>query len=501
MDSMRPKRFGIVLAGSVVAWAAGLAAAPSAPVTPKVQAAPEVRALSRAMVDVARALQPSVVRLDVESERPRVAKREREKIPPELEKFFERFFGEDFEVPPGPGKGTGSGLVLDGAGNIITNSHVVEKATKVTVTMADGRELPAKVIGFDKQTDVAVVRLQSPPRDLVAARIGDSSKVEVGEWVLAVGSPLGLDQSVTAGIISSKGRVGKHVSMSGDRVREYIQTDAKINPGNSGGPLANLDAEVIGINTLINTGPGGAYGFAIPMNVVRRVAQSLLTDGRVRHAFLGIFLGDIKDGQRLTGDGEPDRSQGEVKGAPPLAAWVTKIKPDSPAQRAGVHVGDVIVGIDGQKIEGARDVVDYVASRSVGTKVSVAYVRDGRAGNLQITLAELPQEDEVASAEAHKDDSGLSMQTLTPEIARFLNVDPTSKGAVVTEVAPGSAAGRAGLKADDVIVEIDHKPVTAADEASAALKAPSKTGHVLRVRRAGTVVILMIKPQAPAPKR
>ena len=182
---------------------------------------------------------------------------------------------------------------MDAHGDIVTNRHVVSGATKVKVIFNDGREFTAKTLGMDAETDVAVIRLDKPPADLVAARLGDSEKLDVGEWVLAVGSPLGLDQTVTAGIVSGLGKVGRHVQMSGGRVRHYIQTDAKINPGNSGGPLVNLSAEVVGINTLINTGPGGAYGFAIPINQVRMVAGSLLKEGRVRYAYLGVLVGDV----------------------------------------------------------------------------------------------------------------------------------------------------------------------------------------------------------------
>src|SRR5580765_3942089 len=214
-----------------------------------------------------------------------------------MEPFFRRFFQFGPGMPeqaPGPQRGTGSGVVMDARGNIVTNRHVVSGATRVKVTFSDGREFSAKTLGTDAETDVAVIRLDKPPADLVAARLGDSDKLDVGEWVLAVGSPLGLDQTVTAGIVSGMGKVGRHVQMSGGRVRHYIQTDAKINPGNSGGPLVNLSAEVVGINTLINTGPGGAYGFAIPVNQVRKVAASLLKEGRVRYAYLGVLVGDIE---------------------------------------------------------------------------------------------------------------------------------------------------------------------------------------------------------------
>src|SRR3569623_253114 len=209
-------------------------AVPPAAVTAKMEIPAEARALSRAFSNVAKAMGPSVVRIDVEVAHPDRDEEAppAERLPPQLRRFFQ--FG---EPDPSPQRGTGSGVLLDGAGNIVTNRHVVSKATKVQVTLSNGTELSAHVVGADQQTDVAVVRLDRAPPNLTAARIGDSDKLEVGEWVLAVGSPLGLDQTVTAGILCGKGRVGRHVLMSGERVRSYIQTDAKINPGNSGGPL------------------------------------------------------------------------------------------------------------------------------------------------------------------------------------------------------------------------------------------------------------------------
>jgi serine protease Do len=470
-------------------------AAPTGAVTPKTEAPNEARALSRAFASVAKALAPSVVRIDVESERPRVARQERRQLPPELERFF-RFFG-DGDVPsPGPGRGTGSGLVLDSAGHILTNAHVVENAAKLTVTFADGRELSAKVVGQDPNTDVAVVRLEKPPANLVAARLGDSSKLEVGEWVLAIGSPLGLDQSVTAGIVSGKGRVGAHVQMSGQRMREYIQTDAKINPGNSGGPLVNLEGEVVGMNTLINLGPGGAYGFAIPINQANRVVQALISEGRVHHAFLGILLSNVKEGTRMNQQGDPDNSLGEgkIKGVPDRAAWVAEVRPGTPAQKAGIHQGDVITKIDNQKIESADDVVDYVSSRAVGNKVTLTYVRDGRPATAQVVLGELQAQNDKDS-DVQQEKVGVAMQTLTPDMARLLGVDPNSKGAVVTEVVPGSRAAKAGLRAEDVIVEVNRKPVSTAEEAITAIKESSKGGQLLRIRRGGNARFVTIPPQ------
>jgi serine protease Do len=477
-------------------------AQPQAAITPKTQVPQEARSLSQAFATTARALRPSVVRLDIEMESPKAMggrHLRRDDVPPDMERFFEHFFGgapfDGVPQPSTPGRGTGSGVVLDGSGNIITNSHVAERAAKVTVIFADGREFPAKVVGADPKTDIAVVRIENPPPGLVAARLGDSSNLEVGEWVLAIGSPLGLDQSVTAGIISGRGKVTRNVHMSGERMREYIQTDAKINPGNSGGPLVNLQGEVIGINTLINVGPGGAYGFAIPINQARQMAKAIITDGRVRHAWMGIGLGDVKDGVKLSDDGEPEQKEQNKpsKGLPAKAAWVSRVIPSSPAEKAGVHVGDVITQIDGQKIEGAADVVDYVSAQKVGAKLTVALFRDGKASKSQVILAELPANPyAVGDTQVKKEKMGVHLQTLTPEMSSALGLGPDTKGVVITEVEPNSVAAKAGLQPEDVIVEVDRKPVASAEDAVAALHAASKATHLLKVRRSGTSLFVTI---------
>ncbi len=475
-----------------------------AALTPKTQVPQEARSLSQAFASTARALRPSVVRLDVELETPKIRDRRmrRDDIPPDMERFFEHFFGAPFDgipQPNKPGRGTGSGVVIDGAGNIITNSHVAERAAKVKVIFADGREFPAKLVGADPKTDIAVVRIENPPPNLVAARLGDSNALEVGEWVLAIGSPLGLDQSVTAGIISGKGKVTRNVHMSGERMREYIQTDAKINPGNSGGPLVNLQGEVIGINTLINVGPGGAYGFAIPINQARQMAQSIVAEGRVRHAWLGVGVGDIRDGVKTGDDGESDQKRQDkaTKGAPAKAAWVSRVMPSSPADKAGVRVGDVITQIDAQKIEGAADVVDYVSSQKVGTKVTLTYVRDGKTGKAQVTLGELPANPYAANdPQLKKEDRvGVNLQSLTPEMAKYLGMGRDAKGAVITEVEPGSRGEKAGLRPEDVIIEVDRKPVGGAEDAAQALRAGGKTGHLLKIRRGNASLFITV----PAP--
>jgi serine protease Do len=448
--------------------------APGGTVTPKTEAPNEARVLSSAFSAAARALRPSVVRIDVEIEHPRVADRDNddEEIPPFWRRFFQ--FGPGMpEQTPGPQRGTGSGVVVDARGSIVTNRHVVSGATRLKVTFSDGREFTAKTVGTDAETDVAVIRLDKPPADLVAARLGDSEKLDVGEWVLAVGSPLGLDQTVTAGIVSGLGKVGRHVQMSGGRVRHYIQTDAKINPGNSGGPLVNLSAEVVGINTLINTGPGGAYGFAIPINQVRMVAGSLLKEGRVRYAYMGVLVGDIEG---------LDPSK---KGALPAVdhgVYVSQVTPGGPAAKAGLRAGDVITDIDGQKMEAAGDVIDYVSTRAIGSRVAVGLIRGGKAQKASVELGELPSVDARAGAPAQK--LGIALQTLTPELAQSMGIERGIRGAVVSEVVPGGAAAAAGVREGDVILEIDRQRTTTAEEAASALAAPRSGGHLVRIRGA-----------------
>jgi len=506
----------VIFSVAVVATAVGLAtrkpssafssavfssaqAAPAA-VTPKTEAPNEARALSHAFSNVAKALGPSVVRIEVEVTNPRgMGGHGRMQqapddgdddnggdVPPMFRHFFQ--FGPGGGMPdPGPQHGVGSGFILDTSGDIVTNRHVVQGASKVTVTMNDGKEYGAHVVGKDAQTDVAVVRLEHPPSNLVVARLGDSDKLDVGEWVVAVGSPLGLEQTVTAGIVSGKGRPGRHVQMSGRRVRGYIQTDAKINPGNSGGPLVNLEGEVVGVNTLIQVGAGGAYGFAIPVNEVRRVAQALVKEGRVRYAYLGLMLTDVKDLN--------DQQKSKLgKAVPQNGAFVSETTPGGPAGKAGMRPGDVITEVNNQKIQGAGDVVDYVSSQPIGARVLLHYVRDGRPSETQVALGELPDEDARAENGQGQGKLGMALQTLTPDVAASLGIGGNTKGAVITDVLAGSAAEQAGLHPGDVIVEVDRHPVESSDDAIAALHGAARGGgHLLRVRSANGTRFVTVK--------
>ncbi len=492
------------LAGRTPSRLVATATAAGAAVTPKTEVPSEARALSHAFSNVAKALGSSVVRIEVEVGSPRGGAPHGRmpnddgddgeggnEVPPFFRHFFQFGPGGGGGMPePGPQHGVGSGFIIDTNGDVITNRHVVQGATKVTVTMNDGKEYPAHVVGKDVQTDVAVVRLEHPPSNLVVARLGDSDRLDVGEWVVAIGSPLGLEQTVTAGIVSGKGRPGRHVQMSGKRVRGYIQTDAKINPGNSGGPLVNLEGEVVGVNTLIQVGAGGAYGFAIPINEVRHVAQGLVKDGRVRYPYLGLMLTDVKD----LDDAQKTKLGRTV---PPNGAFVAELTPGGPAGKAGMRPGDVITEVNERKIAGAGDVVDYVSNQTIGARVLLHYVRDGRTAQTQVALGELPDEDARQSAESGPGEGqgkiGMALQTLTPDVAASLGMERGTKGAVVTDVLAGSPAEKAGLRPGDAIVEVDRRPVASADEAIAALRGGPRNGHLLRVRGANGTRFVTVK--------
>jgi serine protease Do len=452
-------------------------------VTPRVSVPPVAEQLTDAFANAAQAIRPSVVRIDVEIARATAGDRTRgEPANPDVPDFLKRFFdfggrGQGIPGVPAPSqapvRGTGSGVIIDAQGHIVTNAHVVENAQKVTISLVDGRKVTGKVLGRDPLTDVAVVQASEGQSQklgtLTSARVGNSDQLRVAQWVLAVGSPLGLDQSVTAGIVSGLGTGHSRVRVA-QRARGYIQTDASINPGNSGGPLVNLAGEVVGINTMINVGPGGAYGYAIPINQVARISQTLIKEGHVRYPYIGVNLEDVDN---LTDEGK-QRLGGNV---PAEGGVVVNVVPGSPAAEAGIKSGDVIVKIDDHKISDASDVVDYVSGKAIGNKIKLELVRSGKTQSVEATLREMPGEE---GGEAGGQ-VGVALQTVTEDLARSLGLPPSTKGAVVAEVKPDSPAARAGLQPGDVIVEVDRKPVTSADAAAAALHGGGKRDHLLRV--------------------
>jgi putative serine protease PepD len=333
------------------------AAAEPQPLASPAKVATQARVLSRAFSKVARVVGPSVVRLDVQ-----VA-------------------GEEV---------TASGIIIDTAGNIVTSSHILDGASGVTVVLLDDRRLEAVIVGKDPRTDVALLRLLRPPRDLSAARFGDSDAVQVGEWVLAVGSPLGLDQSTTAGIISGRSRAPRSPGTPSASTFDLLQTDANLSAGSAGGPLVNLDGEVVGLSALSTDGPGGSYGFAVPINQVRRVAQMLARDGQADHPYIGVALLDLAD----LDPAERERLGG---GLPPHGAVVNRISNGAPAARAGLRPGDIITSINNQTIPAPAAVADFVSTQDVGATMVVGFIRHGREQTLPVALGALPPAEAAAS--------------------------------------------------------------------------------------------------------
>jgi serine protease Do len=342
---------------------------------------------------------------------------------------------------------------------------------------------------------LAVISVDTKGYAVRAARLGDSDKLLVGEWVMAIGNPFGLDHTVTVGVISAKGRQGIADQRGG--YQDFLQTDASINPGNSGGPLVNLNGEVIGINTAI-LGPGGniGIGFAVPSDMAKPIARELIKTGKVRRPYLGIAM------QELTGD------MAKAMGGPDKGALVQALTPGAPAEKAGVKRGDIITRVDGKPIQNSRDVQRQVLSRGVGEAVALEIWRDGKPVILTAKAAELPGEDgQVGAATSDEAQSGkaklgLNLQTLTPQMAgRFgLRADG---GVLISGIKPGSPAAEAGLVRGDVILEVNRRPVRSAEDASRLLSADHPGGHVLLVQRGEQAVFVLIQPAAvtAAPKK
>ncbi len=392
-------------------------------------------------------------------------------------------FGDFFQFFPNmPRGGTqrthdlGSGFIVDPKGVVVTNNHVIDGADRITVRLHDGRQLDAKLVGADPKSDVAVLRIEGGP--FPSVRTGDDQSMRVGEWVLAVGSPFGeqLESSVTAGIISAKGRGSVGLA----DYEDYLQTDAAINPGNSGGPLVNLRGEVIGMNTAIASRSGGyqGVGFAIPITMVRNIMDQLVATGKVTRSWLGVTIQEIN----------PDMARG-LKLDETSGILVSDVVKDSPAGRAGIEDGDVIVSMDGEAAGSVPQFRNRVASTKPGETVKLEIMRENSTRTVSVKLEEKPA-DEVASAaggsndrEAPEHGLGLELRNLTPALAQQFNLEDRS-GVVVTGVEPGSAAEDAGLRPGDVVRSVNRKPVQSVADLKTALgRIDSKDPVVLQVRR------------------
>lgn len=375
---------------------------------------------------------------------------------PELRHFF-RGIPQMPSVPRREIRGMGSGVIIDPSGIVLTNNHVVDGGGKVTVRLADGREFPAKEVKTDPRTDLAVVRIEGTG-PFPAAKLGDSDAVTVGDWVLALGQPFGLEGTVTAGIISAKGR-GLGIAPR----ENFLQTDAAINPGNSGGPLVNLRGEVIGVNTAISTQNGGyqGVGFAIPVNLAKWVSQQLVEKGKVRRAYLGIVIQPVT--QQLAEQFSVKVREG---------ALVTEVPDNTPAGKAGIKAGDIIVEFAGKKVNSPQDLQAVVEESKIGSSQPLVVVRDGK----RLTLSAIPDEQPAdyglarggkgsfGGAERSRFDKlGIQAKTLTAQRAKELGVK-AEHGVEITEVRPGSLADEVGLERGMVIVEANRKPVRSTDD-------------------------------------
>ena len=391
-------------------------------------------------------------------------------IPPELAPFFkglpEMPDGED----RGPSQGMGSGFIVDSNGIVLTNAHVVDGADEVTVRTIDRREFRAKVLGVDKATDVAVLKIDA--KNLPSVRVGDASKLRVGEWVVAIGAPYGLEHTVTSGIVSAKSR-----TLPGDSVVGFIQTDAAVNPGNSGGPLFNLKGEVIGINSQIFSRSGGFQGlaFAIPINTAMNVKDQIVANGKVQHGKLGITVQEVN--QALS------ESFGMKQ---PGGALVGTVQKDGPGAKAGLEPGDVITGFDGQEIRRSGELPQLVSSVAPGKAVKLEVWRDGKSQELSATIGER-EDAKVASAdkeELAKGKLGVSVRPLTAEEKKEAKLD----GGVVVEDVAGAAA-KAGVQPGDVIVSVNRVPVTSAAQLKELIGKSGKTVALLIQRDEGRIFV------------
>jgi len=380
------------------------------------------------------------------------------------------------DVPHSPELSMGSGVIINSDGVILTNNHVVAGGGKIMVRLHDGRELEATKVITDPRTDLAVVRIKDAG-NLPAAQMGDSDALNVGDWVIAVGNPFGLEETVTAGIISAKGR-GIGITAR----EEFLQTDAAINPGNSGGPLVNLHGEVVGINTAISSRTGGyqGVGFAIPVNLAKWVSSQLVEHGSVTRAFLGIGI------QELT----PElASHLGMQGTP--GTMVTEIRPDSPAAEAGVKTGDVVIEFGGHAIHNPREIQAVVEQASIGSKQPLVIIRDGKRMTLNVTMRQQPKDYGLADYESPDlgarqgevaEDLGIEVSNLTPEMAAQLHLKNVA-GVVITAVRNGSPADLAGLRTSMIIERIGQKPISNLDEFRTAMKDQSLTKGVLMLVR------------------
>jgi serine protease Do len=400
---------------------------------------------------------------------------------------FRDFFGDDFSdkffkggphggPPGGPPRGEyrteglGSGVIVDERGYILTNNHVIKDAEELKVKLGDKREFDAKVIGTDPQSDIAVIKIESI-EPLQAAKLGDSDKIKVGQWAIAIGSPFGLAQTVSAGIISATGRSGMGIA----QYEESIQTDAAINPGNSGGPLVNIRGEVIGINTAIFTRTGGyqGIGFAIPINMAKSIMRDLIDKGKVTRGWLGVVIQDLNPS--LAESFGVDVTEGVL---------ISDVQPDSPASQGSMERGDIVIEYNGTGVRDVNHLRNLVASTKVGNTVAVRVLRNGKKTELSITIGEQPAALFGLAPQPVVQNLGVTVQNLTPELAKNFGYEG-EKGVVVSGVKPGSQGSLADLREGDLIREVNREKVDSVEDFRKALAKSGADKDVLMLVRRG----------------
>ncbi len=452
---------------------------------------PSPQQLSSQFSQISKQLEPTVVNINTEStiknpHRRRGGNPDQPDDQNPFDDFFDKFFGGQQGQGPIREHSLGSGVIVDAKGYIVTNRHVVEKADRVRVKLMDdppGVLHDAKVIGSDQETDLAVIKIESE-KPLPVAKLGNSDSMEVGDWVLAVGSPFGLSETVTAGIVSAKGRN----IVPNRQFQSFIQTDAAINPGNSGGPLVNMAGEVIGINTAIltDTNAYAGVGFAMPSNTVVNVYNPLIApEHRVARGSIGIVF-----------NAQENPAISRVYGAGSGGVTVSDVTPGSPAEQAGIKVGDTIISVDGKPVKNGDELVADIASRKPGSKVSLGLVRNGKKQDATVTVADRAKlfaarlgEDEEAGEEAAPKEGklGLTVRAVTSEIGDRLDI-PAGKGVIVQDIKPSSFADDVGLTRGDVILEINKQAVNSEDDfsrISSALKSGQDVVFLVRQRGSG----------------
>jgi Do/DeqQ family serine protease len=466
----------------------------------------KVNELSNSFADIIEKASPAVVKISM-TRIIKVSEQQQQNNPFMMDPFFRQFFGGNGQMRPRDQReeGLGSGIIVSPSGYILTNNHVVEKASKLQVTLSDGRDFTGKVVGTDPQTDVAVVKINADSLPVMPFANSDSARV--GDLCFAIGNPFGQDHTVTMGIVSAKNR-----NLEGQtHIQNFIQTDASINPGNSGGALINAKGELIGMNTMILTGGGGnvfgggeggnvGIGFAVPSNLAKQVMDQIEKNGKVTRGYLGAELGNVTQEMAPHLGLKPGEE----------GAYIASVSPKGPGAKSGLQSGDVVTGIDGKSVHGSDDLTMDVISHAPGSRVTLDVVRNGQPMKIEVTLGTRPtgidwdQNGPTANNNSDNDQDngnggnvtarGITVETLTPDLAQQVNVQPGTKGVVVDSIDESSTAADAGVTRGTVIIAVDRKPVSSAADFKRLMSEASGKSVMLTIRQGGANFFVVVQP-------